>query len=208
MANKKGVNTSKTSMETGYNGFLSIFIISRGREIIQSSKNSKYLYKRNVIQFDGMGNLELKDRRANETLIQYLKQIDEEGIIANAPIVWTDKTSNTKHSCSLIPVEVSSLSALPVEERRNSKLPFACLVFEELGLNVQLCKAELQENFGLTNAEIELAEGLFTGKDICQIAEEKGITKNTIRERLKKVFMKTGTNRQAALVRMLRLFAK
>ena len=181
---------------------------SRTREVLHSSRNSKYLYTRNVIQFDGKGNLELKDRRANDTLIQYLKQIEEEGFKSNAPIVWTDKVSNTKHSCSLIPVEVSAEAHMSTEERKNSNLPFACLVFEELGLDVRLCHIELQENFSLTNAEIDLAEGLFSGKDICQIAEENGITKNTIRERLKKVFLKTGTNRQAALVRMLRLFAK
>ncbi|MEM8649763.1 MAG: hypothetical protein AAGF54_04475, partial [Pseudomonadota bacterium] len=171
---KKKFQPRSSAIEAGYNGFLSIFMISRTREVLHSSRNSKYLYTRNVIQFDGMGNLELKDRRANDTLIQYLKQIEEEGFKSNAPIVWTDKVSNTKHSCSLIPVEVSAEAHMSPDERRNSNLPFACLVFEELGLNVRLCHVELQENFSLTNAEIDLAEGLFAGKDICQIAEENG----------------------------------
>ncbi len=197
-----------SAAETAYSGFMSIFIISSSREVLHSSKNSRHLQTKDVIQFNGKGRLELKDHRANDTLIKYLRRMKKEGFIANAPIVWTNNSTQIKHSCSLIPVEASAITNTPIDDRRKSNAPFVCLVFEALGTNVRLCHLELQENFALTKAEIDLAKGLFIGKDILQIAEQNGITKNTVRERLKNVFLKTNTNRQATLVRMLHLFAK
>lgn len=61
----------------------------------------------------------------------------------------------------------------------------------------------LQEMFGLTPAEAKLASLLAAGLRIDDAARQLGISVHTARAQLKQVFAKTGTHRQAALMRVL-----
>ena len=71
--------------------------------------------------------------------------------------------------------------------------------------HVQACNSGslLRDLFGLTQAEVQLAHALAAGKDLDEIALARGCTRNTVRNQLKQVFSKTGTHRQAELVRLL-----
>lgn len=62
---------------------------------------------------------------------------------------------------------------------------------------------QLRESWGLTPAEARVATLLADGRRLQQIAGDLGITINTVRGHLKQVFAKTGTHRQAELVRLL-----
>ena len=57
--------------------------------------------------------------------------------------------------------------------------------------------------YDLTPAEARLAAALAEGESLEEAAELLGITRNTARTHLKRIFAKTGTNRQGALVRLL-----
>ena len=61
----------------------------------------------------------------------------------------------------------------------------------------------LQKLFQLTGSEAKIVQGLAEGKSLEEIAPEAGITISSARTYLKQVFAKTGTNRQADLVRMV-----
>ena len=61
----------------------------------------------------------------------------------------------------------------------------------------------LRDLFGLTPAEARLALELAHGASPRDAANRLGVTWNTTRTQLKAVLAKTGTNRQAALVRLL-----
>lgn len=61
----------------------------------------------------------------------------------------------------------------------------------------------LQEAFDLTAAEAVLAAQIVSGKDLSTIAIETGRSRETLRSRLKTVFDKTGTSRQAELALLL-----
>ena len=54
--------------------------------------------------------------------------------------------------------------------------------------------------YGLTPAEAELASFLAEGLSLEQAAARRGVSRNTARGQLKRIFSKTGTNRQAELV--------
>ena len=62
---------------------------------------------------------------------------------------------------------------------------------------------ELSEMFDLTMAEADLAAALASGARLSEYAERAGITVNTSKDRLRQVLMKTGTKRQADLVRLV-----
>jgi len=57
--------------------------------------------------------------------------------------------------------------------------------------------------FDLTRVEAQVAGRLASGKTIDGVAAELGIGRETVRTHLRAVFRKTGTNRQAQLVRLL-----
>lgn len=62
---------------------------------------------------------------------------------------------------------------------------------------------QLKSLFGLTNAEAELTRRLLQGCDLAEAAQECGLAISSARTYLKSIFAKTGTNRQAELMRQL-----
>ncbi len=62
---------------------------------------------------------------------------------------------------------------------------------------------QLRSAYGLTHAEGRVARRLAEGQRLSEIARDLGISINTVRGHLKQVFAKTGTHRQAELVRLV-----
>ncbi|BAW07137.1 helix-turn-helix transcriptional regulator [Nocardia seriolae] len=65
------------------------------------------------------------------------------------------------------------------------------------------CRETLRELYGLTRAESQVAFEVLRGSGLSAVARELYISVNTARTHLRQVFAKTGTNRQAELVRLL-----
>jgi DNA-binding CsgD family transcriptional regulator len=61
----------------------------------------------------------------------------------------------------------------------------------------------LRQAFGLTPAEARLAKQIAAGKTLADIAQQDGSARETLRTRLKSVFTKTRTSRQAELALLL-----
>lgn len=66
----------------------------------------------------------------------------------------------------------------------------------------------LRENFGLTQAEIDVCEGIADGNSAAEIAEMRGASLATVRTQIKKIMAKTRTTAQPELVRLLHLLAR
>ena len=62
---------------------------------------------------------------------------------------------------------------------------------------------ELRDLFGLTAAEVRLAAAMFEGLTLAEAAEKFGLSVNTVRFQLARVFDKTGVSRQAELVKLM-----
>jgi DNA-binding CsgD family transcriptional regulator len=69
--------------------------------------------------------------------------------------------------------------------------------------SIRRAQQAIRRWYGLTPTEARLATTLAEGATLEQAAAAMGVTRNTIRTHLKRVFAKTGTNRQGALVRLL-----
>ena len=63
--------------------------------------------------------------------------------------------------------------------------------------------AHLRELYGLTATEARMAVALLDADRLQDIADRFGVSLSTIRIHLQRVFEKTGTHRQAELVRLL-----
>ncbi|HEX4024282.1 MAG TPA: hypothetical protein VHX52_06195 [Steroidobacteraceae bacterium] len=57
--------------------------------------------------------------------------------------------------------------------------------------------------YGLTRAEVEIANALLSGRTVEQIADKRGVTDGTLRVQLKTIFQKTDTRRQSDLLKLL-----
>lgn len=63
--------------------------------------------------------------------------------------------------------------------------------------------AILRELYGLTDSEVQVCWRLVNGESVEEIAAAQAVSRETVRSQLKRVFTKTGTSRQAELVRLL-----
>jgi DNA-binding CsgD family transcriptional regulator/PAS domain-containing protein len=80
----------------------------------------------------------------------------------------------------------------------------AALVF--LGTPLRSLRLEEQSvarRYGLTRAEVRLLQALVDGKRLTDYADSAGITLNTAKTHLKQIFAKTGSRRQADLIRLI-----
>jgi DNA-binding CsgD family transcriptional regulator len=68
---------------------------------------------------------------------------------------------------------------------------------------VRLPAQRLRDLFGLTFAEARTALAIFEGATLKEAAENLGVSRFTVQNHLARVFEKTGTNRQSALVRLM-----
>jgi DNA-binding CsgD family transcriptional regulator len=81
--------------------------------------------------------------------------------------------------------------------------PAAAVFVTDPGRCASVPGRRLVELFGLTPAEAQLAVGLLAGKRLGRIAADRGVQIPTVRNQLRAVLAKTGTTRQADLVRLL-----
>lgn len=104
-----------------------------------------------------------------------------------------------------------SFAALPIAQPAGGRLtllPPERLVLVQIlklgskGLNAGDL-APLAPAFGLTPSEIALCRRLLLGESVADAAERLGITQETARTRLKAIFQKTDTSRQAELMLLL-----
>ncbi|MEO5341551.1 MAG: response regulator [Magnetococcus sp. MYC-9] len=81
--------------------------------------------------------------------------------------------------------------------------PGVMLFLSSLNQSVTGSIALLKSLFDLTGAEAYLAQELVSGRTLEAVTIAKGCSLNTVRNQLKAVFAKTGTSRQADLIRLL-----
>jgi DNA-binding CsgD family transcriptional regulator len=102
---------------------------------------------------------------------------------------------------------VSSIGSQGVDRfsARNIKDAAALVAVIYLAGEIDVPAARVMSSFGLTAAEAKIALALATGASVPEAAANLGLSANTVKTHLRKVFAKTGTSRQAELVRVLSL---
>ena len=102
------------------------------------------------------------------------------------------------------PDDAVPLSALIVPFTSNTEIdskPKAVLLVAAPKTHFEISTDTLRSLYRLTGAEAKLVSSLIKDCSLNTIAEDFGISKHTIRNQLKSVYEKTGTHRQAELVR-------
>lgn len=98
------------------------------------------------------------------------------------------------------------LEVSPIErgaEIWGSGRSLAAILLTDGNGGIQPDERALQTFYELTPAEAELTALLARGLSLDEAADHRGVSRNTARGQLKRIFAKTGTKRQAELVRMV-----
>lgn len=123
------------------------------------------------------------------------------GIGAGGELTLRRKTGRSPLGVLVTPVPPeTALAALPWTVSRR---PVAIVLITDPATEMQARLASLQQRFGLTPAEAAFALEIIKGDGRQAAADRLGITVGTARTHLSNIFDKTGSKRQAELVRLL-----
>ena len=102
-------------------------------------------------------------------------------------------------------LQLSSL-ALPAGAGRPNPLVLGTIVDRSVAPRVAL--AMLRDLFGLTESEARVAEAYLRVDTVKDVAEQLGVSVNTVKTHMAATYLKTGCTRQAQLVRLLMTLAE
>jgi len=104
----------------------------------------------------------------------------------------------------VVPLVISVIPAtIPAALDPLSGGPFALLILQDMTRQRVSRSAQLQIIYRLTPAETRLAEALLENETVDSYSLKSKVSRNTVRTHLASLFAKTGTKRQAELVRAL-----
>ncbi len=114
---------------------------------------------------------------------------------------FKDTVSALKHEEQTVVLKLSVLTHKHISATENPPHLFLLLI-DNFDLSFRM--ERYKRFFSLTQAEAELAANLSMGKTLNQLADEKLLSKHTLRTQLKSVFLKTETHSQNELVVLLK----
>jgi DNA-binding CsgD family transcriptional regulator len=125
------------------------------------------------------------------------------GILASgrdAPVRWLEvprPSSGKPYRLMLMPVHASGVVPLGVS------LPTVSVLIVDSESRAEPDMATLRELFSFTPAEARIAGKLVLGRNLEEIADEAGISVETVRTHIKRVLSKTATDRQGELISLI-----
>lgn len=163
----------------------SIFALDLNASIVQMNSSARQMFDAGKVLCVEDGTLRPKDRQArvrfDRAMTRAMRGVTSETLLSSGngapPLV-----------AQFLPVNPSRLA-------HPSPVSVLMYVWDPLQNAVGLGPA-LERLYGLTAAEAQLAEQLATGAELSGAAASLGISRNTARNHLQQVFVKTGTHRQ------------
>jgi DNA-binding CsgD family transcriptional regulator len=139
-----------------------------------------------------------RDRRAWEMLLHRLAR--REGPAMGTAVSLGEATASPLRLLA-VPLSGERVKASGLERPAASNL--GLVVISEPQPEPATDQVVIETLFGLTKAEAALAAALASGETLRDYADASRRSLNTVKTHLKSVFAKTGTTRQAELVRLL-----
>ena len=135
----------------------------------------------------------LKDNDANEMLQASLASLDKRSAVQSFAI--KDVDGRPTHVAHIVPISGSAHDIFAKG--------YALLVFNPFDNKIRPSADLLRSLFDLTAAEASVARELGAGVSVEKIAEEGGVSINTVRTQIRKIIEKTGCNRLPEVVSLI-----
>jgi DNA-binding CsgD family transcriptional regulator len=137
------------------------------------------------------GRIRCRDPKTTDLLSRSIRTLLWSLDASTTPPIVLQKVSGGK--LVIYPMRLAGLTTSPLSAFH------AILVISDTDVTCSAATATLREVFDLTAAESCLAVAVANGKDLETFSTERQLSKQTVRNQLKSIFLKTGTNRQAQL---------
>lgn len=171
-----------------------ILLLDQNKHILYANARAEgYRNGQDGVRLSRRG-LVLLGKQENAKLDQHIERVLKGGTGA---ILYATRPSGKRPLCVAVAAmrtEYTSLSAFR---------PAVCITITDPETTPRLEACQVSAAFGLSEAEAKLTVLLATGKELRAAANSLGITYGTARARLAQIFGKTGTRRQAELVRLV-----
>ncbi len=151
---------------------------------------------------DGLG---LRDARLYTWLATDLERLELALHAAMRPVERKSRLLAIRRRGQTLPLLASIIPAVTPPHGTPAAIGPMALVVLQNPDETRFGLKHLQMVYGFTTAERALAEALLRNETVESFAESAGVSRNTVRSHLARLFTKTGTARQAELVRLLML---
>jgi DNA-binding CsgD family transcriptional regulator len=182
--------------------FLPVGVVLAGRQgdVFASNRTAREILAMTAdLEMTGGGRLVARPPEQNERLMELIARAiqaegDDSGPVGTLEISRPD---------GLEPLGMMIFSAGGSPSARPAPDGYAAIYLSDPSLRIETAEPVLQGLYGLTRAEARLAAQLVRGQTLEQAAADQGVSLNTVRTHLKRIFVKTDTARQADLVSLL-----
>ena len=151
---------------------------------------------------DGRG---LRDGRLYTWLATDLERLELALHAAMRPVERKSRLLAIRRRAQTLPLLASVIPAVLPPDATPAPCGPLALVILQYPDETSFGLKHLQVVYGFTTAERALAEALLHNETVESFADSTGVSRNTVRSHLARLFTKTGTSRQAELVRLLML---
>lgn len=176
-----------------------VLVLGEGRTLIHASNLAQELLaKGQVLRLSVRGRIEFPEPAAQAQLERATRGPADSGAVtfaagglAPAPVVRAIRLSGNA-------AEGLNFGAIALSQR-----PSLVLIIQFPSDNRDSLSAHLRQTAGLTRSEADIAVALCDGQTLAEIAEARRVSIHTIRNQVKSALSKTGSRRQADLVRLV-----
>lgn len=172
-----------------------VLLVDRRREILYANEQGRRMLARADGLFSHRGRLAALEPDEDDAIGHLLGGVP----IASTLEVSRSRGMTISRTTGHFPY---SLMAYPF--RHGPQGRWMVFVTDPVREDAQLCES-LSTLYGLSDAESAVAAAISYGRDLRQIALERGSSVETVRTLLRRVFDKTGARRQIDLVRLIAL---
>ena len=177
-----------------------LVIDSFGR-IVWKSTAAKHLLAGGDPLAERNGRLTLHDTTAERHLLEAV------GEVMRTPAGTLSAAPEGRHVVRCSDGAPCMLRLLPVDRRilpiAGAESGFVALVLAGTRGDGDILQNELRQLYGLTTTEARLVVHIAAGKRLTEVSADLGISINTAKSHMKRVYSKLGVERQAELIRML-----
>lgn len=174
-----------------------------GYSIFMNQSAQQMLARQDGLALDAKGKLQVAPRTIAIQLQELIRRVSQRQPILNnftherGGVLQIERPSGLRpYSLLIAPLNLELA-------QRNYQQAAALIFITDPEAQPEPPTQVLQSLYGLTPAEAKLAALLAQGKNVMAAAAELGVTYNTARTHLKRIFKKTGTRRQSELVKLL-----
>jgi DNA-binding CsgD family transcriptional regulator len=179
-----------------------VFLVDTGSRIVHSNSAGLDMLAADDVVRSVCGSIVIRDTRVNQRLREVFATTSPESDVPHAaafPLIADDGTRYVAH---VLPLR----SVMRGMHGPNPKAT-AALFVRKAELDSRSCGELLARTFELTPTELRVLLSIIEVGGVPETADAMGIAETTVKTHLHRVFSKTGTNRQADLVKLVAGFS-